>query len=116
MQKQRGHEPIGTDPESYGYSISPFNVSDTTIKVTKGRNSQPSPPPISLREKSEAAGTNKKRTSIPKDVRAFLETVFETKRSPNGKERKIIAEKCGLTPLQVRVWFTNKRMRSKPNS
>ncbi|ODV95199.1 hypothetical protein PACTADRAFT_42688 [Pachysolen tannophilus NRRL Y-2460] len=55
----------------------------------------------------------KRRTFISKETRDFLETAFKLKRSPNSRERKIIAEKCGLTPLQVRVWFTNKRMRSK---
>ncbi|SCV03248.1 LANO_0G03031g1_1 [Lachancea nothofagi CBS 11611] len=52
-----------------------------------------------------------RRTLLSKDTRLFLESVFEKKRSPNSRERKAIADKCGLTPVQVRVWFTNKRRR-----
>lgn len=49
---------------------------------------------------------SRKRTSISKEAKSFLETVFKSKRTPNSQERKIIAEKCGLTPVQVRVWVS----------
>nr|CAO02580.1 mating type a1 protein [Lachancea waltii] len=52
-----------------------------------------------------------RRTLFSKDTRLFLESVFEKKKSPNSRERKAIADKCGLTPVQVRVWFTNRRWR-----
>lgn len=55
----------------------------------------------------------RKRTSLDKETRRFLEQVFEKKKRPNAKEREIIARKCNLDPIQIRVWFTNKRMRSK---
>ncbi|ADJ41798.1 AFR751Wp [Eremothecium gossypii ATCC 10895] len=55
----------------------------------------------------------RRRTVLPKETKEFLESVFERKRCPNAKERRAIAEKCGLTPIQIRIWFTNKRMRSK---
>lgn len=55
----------------------------------------------------------KKRKQLSRESKRFLETAFEAKRDPNSKERHLIAEKSGLTPMQVRVWFTNKRMRSK---
>ncbi|AMD20177.1 HEL342Cp [Eremothecium sinecaudum] len=56
--------------------------------------------------------TQRRRTVLPKETKEFLESVFERKRCPNAKERRAIAEKCGLTPIQIRIWFTNKRMRS----
>lgn len=64
-------------------------------------------------ELKDKKGGARKRTLIPKETKDFLESLFEKKRSPNSRERKAIADKCGLTPVQVRVWFTNKRMRSK---
>ena len=47
---------------------------------------------------------NHRKKFLPKEARLFLERVFEKKQSLNSKEREAIAKKCGLTPLQVRVW------------
>ncbi|KAH3686709.1 hypothetical protein WICPIJ_002310 [Wickerhamomyces pijperi] len=55
----------------------------------------------------------KKRKQLSREAKRFLEAAFVAKRDPNSKERQLIAEKSGLTTMQVRVWFTNKRMRSK---
>ncbi|SCU96298.1 LADA_0H00166g1_1 [Lachancea dasiensis] len=41
-----------------------------------------------------------RRTLLSKDTRLFLESVFEKKRCPNSRERKAIADKCGLTPAK----------------
>lgn len=101
----------GADPETYGYSITPYSVRSASVKVTLGKPSPTSSDPEDNGSQSKLG--SKKRSPISKEAKQLLETIFETKRTPNGKERKIIAEKCGLTPLQVRVWFTNKRMRSK---
>lgn len=54
-----------------------------------------------------------KKNQTISEARAFLELVFEVKQAPNSVERRMIAEKCGLTPVQVRVWFSNKRSRQK---
>lgn len=50
------------------------------------------------------AGSKKKRTTLPRSTRQFLDEVFNKKSNPNRAERYIIAQKSGLTPLQVRVW------------
>ncbi|OBA16938.1 uncharacterized protein OGAPODRAFT_108913 [Ogataea polymorpha] len=55
----------------------------------------------------------KKRRHIPESSKELLEKAFKVKRFPNSKERERIARECGISPLQVRVWFTNKRARSK---
>lgn len=34
----------------------------------------------------------------------LLERIFLVKQSPNREERGLIAEKCGVSPLQIRVW------------
>ncbi|ODV82657.1 hypothetical protein CANARDRAFT_245777 [[Candida] arabinofermentans NRRL YB-2248] len=57
--------------------------------------------------------SQKKRKMISKEAKALLESVFRVKTSLNSKERKILADKCNLSPMQVRVWFTNKRARNK---
>lgn len=101
--------PPKEDPEAYGHRIASYEVQSTTIEVT-GSTSSPVFPGGGRKRNALPA---KKRTSITPESKEFLERVFKAKRTPNSTERKVIAEKCGLTPLQVRVWFTNKRMRNK---
>ncbi|CAI5756164.1 unnamed protein product [Candida verbasci] len=57
--------------------------------------------------------TKKRRRRLDKAATTILEKVFATCPTPNRREREFIAQKCGVEPLQVRVWFTNKRMRAK---
>ncbi|CAI4303871.1 BCN_G0006700.mRNA.1.CDS.1 [Saccharomyces cerevisiae] len=47
----------------------------------------------------------KGKSSISPQARAFLEQVFRRKQSLNSKEKEEVAKKCGITPLQVRVWY-----------
>lgn len=54
-----------------------------------------------------------KRRLLSKENQKMLNALFDIKRFPNSNERKLIAEKCKMTPSQVRVWFTNKRARYK---
>lgn len=53
------------------------------------------------------------RRRITKEKKALLDSIFSVKNFPNNAERKLIAEKCNLSPSQVRIWFTNKRARCK---
>ncbi|CAK9435347.1 uncharacterized protein LODBEIA_P56880 [Lodderomyces beijingensis] len=55
------------------------------------------------------------RQRLSDRAKYLLESAFDRKSAPNKKERELLAEKCGITPLQVRVWFTNQRMRKKKN-
>lgn len=54
-----------------------------------------------------------RRSFIHEDAKNILEQVFKVKKTLTTPERIAIAKKCGITPVQVRVWFTNKRMRTK---
>jgi mating-type protein A1 len=54
------------------------------------------------------------RKWLSKEKRDLLNRLFSVKKFPNATERKLIAEKCNMTPSQVRVWFTNKRARFRP--
>ncbi|GMM28240.1 hypothetical protein DAMA08_009560 [Martiniozyma asiatica (nom. inval.)] len=53
------------------------------------------------------------KKKVKEEAKALLESVFEVNRHPNALERKLLAERCQMTPSQVRVWFTNKRTRYK---
>nr|BBD18016.1 putative transcription factor [Ogataea minuta] len=64
-------------------------------------------------ESEKAVPVKSTRKAVTKGCRNLLESIFKVKPFPNSKERHIIAEKCGITPTQVRVWFTNKRARTK---
>lgn len=57
--------------------------------------------------------SNGRRKRPTKEHKALLESLFSIKSFPNATERKLIAEKCNMTPSQVRIWFTNKRARRK---
>lgn len=54
-----------------------------------------------------------KKHGMTKEAKLLLESLFRIKSSPTNAERKLIAEKCKMTPSQVRIWFSNKRSRSK---
>lgn len=54
-----------------------------------------------------------RRRRLTRENRAILESLFSITNFPNAAERKLIADRCNMTPSQVRIWFTNKRARSK---
>ncbi|CAK7898777.1 MATa1 protein [[Candida] anglica] len=62
---------------------------------------------------SEPTYLKKKRTVIPQISRIYLENFFKVNPTPDRNERIMISEKTNLTYDQVRIWFNNKRMRSK---
>ena len=53
------------------------------------------------------------KTGLTKKAREFLERVYSKKQKLTREERQLVAEKCKLTPVQVRIWFINKRSRSR---
>lgn len=74
------------------------------------------PPNINNSNSSQSNNGNifdSKKTIITKEKKSLLEAVYLAKSSPNSAERRFIASKCNLTPYQVRIWFRNKRARSK---
>ncbi|KAJ9115916.1 hypothetical protein QFC22_005059 [Naganishia vaughanmartiniae] len=54
---------------------------------------------------------HRKRTS-PEQL-AILEDAFEENQKPTADARKLIAEKIGMTPRSVQVWFQNRRQKRK---
>lgn len=55
----------------------------------------------------------KRKNCFAEDSKMFLDAVFKVRPFPNSAERKVIAERCQLTPAQVRNWFSNKRSRHR---
>lgn len=64
-------------------------------------------------DKIKENSVRKKKKFIPPTSKKILEDVYHVKKFPNRKEREMIARKCDLSPIQVRIWFMNKRNRSK---
>lgn len=50
------------------------------------------------------APRKRKRTTMSKNTKDFLEKVYEKKQWITREERQIIAMECGITPIQVRIW------------
>ncbi|CDO92797.1 unnamed protein product [Kluyveromyces dobzhanskii CBS 2104] len=69
----------------------------------------------SLTQQENHRHLTSKRPKINRETRSILEKVFKVSQCPSSCERSYIAQKTGLTSYQVRVWFTNKRTRSKNN-
>lgn len=44
------------------------------------------------------------RKRLSDEDRLLLERLYERKRALNSKERHLVAEVCGLSPRQIRVW------------
>lgn len=70
-----------------------------------------------VEEDSPSSDNQNSRTAkkffLEPEAKDLLEKVFKVKKCPNTSERLFIAQKLGLTASQVRIWFTNKRMRTK---
>lgn len=77
-----------------------FTLEKVTVKITNQEGG--------LKEeiRGVTGGSTRKRTYINNEIRRFLEKAFHKKRNPTRSDRAAIAQKCGLTPLQVRVWVS----------
>lgn len=63
-------------------------------------------PPSEKFETGALVATKQRRFTMSTEVRQFLEDVFNKQPCPNRKDRELIAKKCGITKLQVRVWVS----------
>ncbi|PIN04145.1 hypothetical protein CDL12_23320 [Handroanthus impetiginosus] len=59
------------------------------------------------------ASKNNNRKRFSDDQIKSLETTFETEARPELRLKQHLANKLGLQPRQVAIWFQNKRARSK---
>ncbi|TID30999.1 hypothetical protein CANINC_000410, partial [Pichia inconspicua] len=102
------------------YNDTDFFQKDFTFSIDDGMDTACTPvthlssPQPSSSNNSQIFGThfvNVKRNRITREAKDILEAIFKIKPFPNTAERRLIAKKCGLTPTQVRIWFTNTRAR-----
>ncbi|EGW31996.1 uncharacterized protein SPAPADRAFT_139272, partial [Spathaspora passalidarum NRRL Y-27907] len=104
--------------ENYSFQARPltpddFHLSKITISVSNTLDDEDQDQDDVQATSSNSSRTKQTRRRLDSSVKEFLESVFINHPSPNRKERELIAKKCGVSPLQIRVWFTNKRMRRK---
>uniref|UniRef100_A0A8I6YRF3 Homeobox domain-containing protein n=2 Tax=Hordeum vulgare subsp. vulgare TaxID=112509 RepID=A0A8I6YRF3_HORVV len=55
----------------------------------------------------------RKKLRLSKDQAAVLEECFKTHSTLNPKQKRALANRLGLRPRQVEVWFQNRRARTK---
>nr|ABL85041.1 homeobox [Brachypodium sylvaticum] len=65
-------------------------------------------------EDGDGAGAGgRKKLRLSKDQAAVLEECFKTHSTLNPKQKTALANRLGLRPRQVEVWFQNRRARTK---
>ncbi|KAK6205457.1 uncharacterized protein RJT21DRAFT_16031 [Scheffersomyces amazonensis] len=89
-----------------------FHLTKAVITVSNKRNDSFDEEQI-ISIKNNFMNVKRRRCILSRTTREFLQKAFEAQPFPNRKDRELIAKKCGISNLQVRVWFTNRRMRSK---
>lgn len=55
----------------------------------------------------------KKRTVYSQEMVQRLEGVYKVKRFISTNDKENLSRELGLTPLQVKIWFQNRRMKEK---
>lgn len=110
LKAQKEEEEILTVTEEGGDE---FKLAKITISVSDQADDFRASDKESLSSEEEGKKLKKKRQRLDNTTKEFLEKVFERKSQPNRRERELIAEKYGISLSQIRVWFTNKRMRKK---
>ncbi|KAJ1257887.1 hypothetical protein BS78_10G030500 [Paspalum vaginatum] len=66
-----------------------------------------------VRSDEEDAAGGRKKLRLSKDQAAVLEECFKTHSTLNPKQKLALANRLGLRPRQVEVWFQNRRARTK---
>ncbi|GMH22781.1 hypothetical protein Nepgr_024624 [Nepenthes gracilis] len=61
----------------------------------------------------EDGDTSRKKVRLSKDQSAILEETFKEHNTLNPKQKLALANRIGLRPRQVEVWFQNRRARTK---
>lgn len=64
-------------------------------------------------DQDDDGGNARKKLRLSKDQAAVLEECFKTHSTLNPKQKTALANRLGLRPRQVEVWFQNRRARTK---
>jgi class 6 POU domain transcription factor len=99
--------------------LSPANAATIRVILEKWllEAESPEPSPASTNTIPQIAGRKrKKRAVFTPQTRAVLEEFFSQNPRPNRQAIENISHKLDLLPEEVRVWFCNKRQKSKSGS
>ncbi|KAM3207155.1 hypothetical protein ACQJBY_062396 [Aegilops geniculata] len=69
--------------------------------------------PAGSDEDDDDGAGGRKKLRLSKDQAAVLEECFKTHSTLNPKQKTALANRLGLRPRQVEVWFQNRRARTK---
>ncbi|KAK6462979.1 hypothetical protein DFJ63DRAFT_312302 [Scheffersomyces coipomensis] len=83
-----------------------FYLSKATISVSN-KKTEPKSNYILDSIRSSYRASRRKRCILTAETKEFLQKAFDAQPFPNRKDRELLAKKCGLTNLQVRVWVSN---------
>ncbi|KAM0835480.1 hypothetical protein ACQ4PT_062902 [Festuca glaucescens] len=114
QQEYNGHQPqlqqepgrTSTSPES-GVSGTKRGLERTGSGVSRGAAASDEDD-----DGGDGAG-GRKKLRLSKDQAAVLEECFKTHSTLNPKQKTALANRLGLRPRQVEVWFQNRRARTK---
>lgn len=99
--------------------LSPANAATIRVILEKWllEAESPEPTPTSANTVPQIAGRKrKKRAVFTPQTRTILEDFFFQNPRPNRQSIENISQKLDLLPEEVRVWFCNKRQKSKSGS
>ncbi|XP_015783701.1 homeobox protein engrailed-2a-like [Tetranychus urticae] len=71
---------------------------------------------ISSKSSKKQKKSKRVRTIFSAFQLEVLETIFRTNQYMVGRERKMLANELGLTDTQIKVWFQNRRIKSRKNT
>lgn len=100
--------------------LSPSNAATIRIILEKwlleAESPQPAPNSTTNNASQMAGRKRKKRAVFAPKTKSILDEFFTQNRRPNRQAIESISQKLDLLPEEVRVWFCNKRQKSKPHS
>lgn len=105
---QNQFSPVQVKPEN------PFNLPNLWNFSHQARDNQE--PILNNNVLAKNIGTGdlkKKRTVFSRKMLQRLEGVYRVKRFISLEDKENLSRELGLTPLQVKIWFQNRRMKEK---
>ncbi|KAL6861507.1 hypothetical protein ACP4OV_017207 [Aristida adscensionis] len=121
MMRQDAQHPAAADPDHARASTSPDSAAALSSDDASGGNKRDhrelertGSGGVRSDDDDAADGAGgRKKLRLSKDQAAVLEECFKTHSTLNPKQKVALANRLGLRPRQVEVWFQNRRARTK---
>ncbi|KAL6606601.1 hypothetical protein ACP70R_042254 [Stipagrostis hirtigluma subsp. patula] len=118
MMRQQQQQQAAMDPDQGRASTSPDSAaalsSDASGNKRERELERTGSGGVRSDEEDGADGAGgRKKLRLSKDQAAVLEECFKTHSTLNPKQKVALANRLGLRPRQVEVWFQNRRARTK---